>query len=51
MKMAGTQELTSRVRFNANKPLEYDPAAAMAPAPGPHRISGDPIVGASTVPR
>ena len=33
-KLAGTQELAASIPFNANKPLEYDPAAAVAPAAG-----------------
>ncbi len=49
VKAEGTEELASRVTFNANKALEYDPAAAIAPQPGPHTTSRDPLVGASTV--
>ena len=48
-KAAGTEELGVAFPFNANKPLEYDPEAALAP---PRRASAkpdDPIVGASTV--
>jgi catalase len=33
-KMAGTQELSAAQPFNANKPLEYDPEAAIRPEPG-----------------
>jgi catalase len=48
-KMAGTQDLSSSLRFNANKPSEYDPAAAANPPEGPARAPRDPIVGSSTV--
>jgi catalase len=37
------------VAFNSNKPLEYDPAAAVAPPVGLSVDPEDPIVGASTV--
>ncbi|CAN5831874.1 catalase HPII [soil metagenome] len=48
-KMAGTQELSSRMPFNVTKPLEYDPDAAVAPVPGMSIKPEDPIVGSSTV--
>ena len=48
-KVAGTDELASAMPFNANKPREYDPLAAVAPAPGASTRAHDPIVGASTV--
>ena len=48
-KMAGTQDLAATLPFNANKPLEYDPAAAVAPRPGVFVAPDDPIVGSSTV--
>ncbi len=35
--------------FNANKPLEYDPDAAVAPRPGQSAVPDDPLVTASTV--
>ena len=35
--------------FNANKPREYDPAAAIAPKAGQSLTPGDPVVTASTV--
>jgi catalase len=47
-KIAATQALTSSIPFNVNKPLEYDPAAALSPAEGVHVKPDDPIVGAST---
>jgi catalase len=48
-KVAGTQALAAEFPFNANKALEYDPAAALAPEEGEHARPHDPIVGASTV--
>jgi catalase len=48
-KMAGTDELAAAFPYNANKPLEYDPAAALRPQAGPSAEPADPIVGASTV--
>ena len=48
-KMAGTEQLSAAQPFNANKPLEYDPAAAIRPEPGVFVESADPIVGSSTV--
>ena len=48
-KLAGTQELASSFPFNANKALEYDPAAATAPEAGQSVGPRDPIVGSSTV--
>ena len=47
--MAGTEELAASFPFNANKPLEYDPDAAIAPDEGASKKPADPIVGASTV--
>jgi catalase len=48
-KMAGTEELAAAFPYNANKPLEYDPDAAIAPHEGASKKPADPIVGASTV--
>ena len=48
-KMAGTQQLSAAQPFNANKPLEYDPEAAIRPEPGVFVEPADPIVGSSTV--
>ena len=48
-KVAGSAELAAAFPLNANKPLEYDPDAALSPAPGPTATPADPIVGASTV--
>ena len=48
-KAAGTQQLAADFPFNANKPLEYDPRAALAPEEGEHARPHDPLVGASTV--
>ncbi|MQA30628.1 MAG: catalase [Luteitalea sp.] len=48
-KVAGTEELVSQFPFNANKPLEYDPAAATAPKPGQSAVPADPLVTGSTV--
>ena len=44
-KVAGTQELASAFAFNANKPLEYDAAAATAPPQGISAAPDDPIGG------
>ena len=48
-KMAGTQQLSAAQPFNTNKPLEYDPDAAVRPEPGVHVEPADPIVASSTV--
>src|SRR5687767_1750673 len=48
-KAAGTQDLASKMPFNANKPREFDPESAVAPPPGTFAVPSDPIVGASTV--
>ena len=48
-KVKGTQELAATFPYNANKPLEYDPKAALRPRPGASAKPADPIVGASTV--
>jgi catalase len=48
-KVAGTEELAAATAFNANKPLEYDPKAAIAPHQGASVKPDDPLVGASTV--
>ena len=48
-KVAGTEELAAAFPYNANKPLEYDPEAAVHPQPGSAVKAHDPIVGASTV--
>jgi catalase len=48
-KMAGTEELAAAFPYNANKPLEYDPDAAVNPPVGASKKPDDPIVGASTV--
>ncbi len=48
-KMAGTEDLAASFPFNAAKPLEYDPDAALHPQPGAAVKPHDPIVGASTV--
>src|SRR5436190_17504001 len=48
-KMAGTDELAAAFPYNANKQLEYDPAAALRPQPGASAEPADPIVGASTI--
>jgi catalase len=48
-KQAGTQDLSSAMPFNANKPLEYDVDPAEAPPTGAAVTPDDPIVGASTV--
>ncbi|MDQ3518165.1 MAG: catalase [Gemmatimonadota bacterium] len=49
VKQAGTQELAAAFPFNANKPLEYDPEAALSPEPGETASPGNPLVTASTV--
>jgi catalase len=48
-KVAGTEALAAAFPYNANKPLEYDPDAAVHPSPGASAKPADPIVGASTV--
>ena len=48
-KMAGTQQLSAAQPFNANKPLEYEPEAAIQPEPGVFVEPADPLVGSSTV--
>jgi catalase len=48
-KTTGTQALSAAMPFNANKKLEYDPKASVAPRPGQTADAADPIVGASTV--
>jgi catalase len=48
-KFAGTQQLAAGFPFNANKALEYDPDAALAPQEGQSAVPADPIVGSSTV--
>jgi catalase len=48
-KATGTHELASRIVYNTRKSLEYDPAAAIAPAAGDVVVPDDPLVGASTV--
>ncbi len=48
-KRAGTEALAASMPFNANKPLEYDANAAIAPEAGQAVTPPDPIVGASTV--
>jgi catalase len=48
-KTAATQDLSAAMPYNPNKAQEYDPKAALAPAPGPSVAASDPIVGASTV--
>jgi catalase len=48
-KADGTQRLAEAMAFNSNKPLEYDPASALAPPVGLSVEPDDPLVGASTV--
>jgi catalase len=48
-KYAATQRFVSEVPFNPGKAQEYDPEAAVMPAPGFSLEPADPIVGASTV--
>ena len=48
-KVAGTEELAAAFPYNANKPAEFDPDAAMNPPEGVSKKPDDPIVGASTV--
>jgi len=48
-KKSGTQELASTFPFNATKPDEYDPEAAVNPPEGQRAAPDDPIVGSSTV--
>jgi catalase len=47
-KFAGTQELAASFPFNVNKPLEYDPDAAIAPEAGQSQAPEGPVVTAST---
>jgi catalase len=48
-KLTGTNELASRMPFNANKPREYDADAAISPTAGETLDPTDPVVTASTV--
>jgi catalase len=49
-KFTGTQDLSARIAFNANKADEYGSSAAeVAPKQGRKEIPDDPLVGASTV--
>jgi catalase len=48
-KVAGTDELATRIAFNAHKAAEYDPEAAVRPQQGQRETPIDPVVGASTV--
>jgi catalase len=48
-KMAGTQALAEAFPSNANKPLEYDHAAALRPAPGQTAAPDSPSVTGSTL--
>ena len=48
-KVAGTEKLAASFPYNATKPLEYGPDAALHPPAGAARKPHDPIVGASTV--
>ncbi len=48
-KLAGTEALAAAMPFNANKPAEYDPEAALDPPAGVAIQPDDPIVGSSTV--
>jgi catalase len=48
-KLAATQTLAASMPHNVNKPLEYDPKAAVSPEAGVHVKPEDPLVGASTV--
>src|SRR3954451_5696170 len=48
-KVTGTQQLASSFPFNAIKPAEYDPEAAVDPPRGMSARPHDPIVGSSTV--
>jgi len=48
-KMAVSQDVAAKFRFNAAKAAEYDPAAATAPPEGASVTPDDPIAGASTV--
>jgi catalase len=48
-KAAGMQDLARRMPFNANKPHEYDPAAAISPKAGQSLTSRQPVVTASTI--
>jgi len=47
--VSGTDELSARIPFNANKADEYGSKATVSPRAGRHEIATDPIVGASTV--
>jgi catalase len=47
-KAAASQALSASIPYNANKPLEYDAAAAVSPEPGVHTKPDDPLAGAST---
>ena len=49
VKAAGTEALAAKIPFNANKALEYQADAAIAPPQGVSAKPDDPIVGASTV--
>jgi catalase len=49
-KLSGTQELSARIVFNANKADEYSSSpSTISPKSGRHEIPEDPLVGASTV--
>jgi catalase len=48
-KHAGTQDLAAAIPYNAHKPAEYDPAAALAPEVGGFVAPDDPLVTSSTV--
>jgi len=48
-KLAGTAALAAGMKFNANKPLEYDRKAAVRPSPGKTVPPPNPLVGASTL--
>ncbi len=48
-KMAAGAEVAAAFPYNTAKAQEYDPAAAVNPAPGAWRKPHDPIAGASTV--
>ena len=48
-KFAGTQDLAAAIPYNAHKPAEYDPAAAVAPVAGGFVAPADPLVTSSTV--
>src|SRR5687767_6146161 len=40
-KVKGTQDLAVSFPYNTNKPLEYDPDAAVSPQPGPSATPAD----------